>query len=74
MCFHLQFLHLFTSKHSIRLITTTIIINQSYSNLYYSTSWIKSISISINLPSDLPASLRTYSGSGLIYYKLNASS
>ncbi|KAH9810265.1 hypothetical protein DFH28DRAFT_986596 [Melampsora americana] len=27
---------------------------------------------SINLPSDLPASLRTYSGSGLIYYKLKA--
>lgn len=27
---------------------------------------------SVNLPSDLPASLRTYSGSGLIYYKLKA--
>ncbi|EGG10754.1 uncharacterized protein MELLADRAFT_93509 [Melampsora larici-populina 98AG31] len=58
-----------TPSHHGSQSTTTTTTTTTYTTLQ---AGLHRFPFSINLPSDLPASLRTYSGSGLIYYKLKA--
>lgn len=60
--------------HSIYTNSTNFLPQTSdpHSNAHTLQAGFHQFPFSIHLPSDLPSSLRTYSGSGTIYYKLKA--